>query len=102
MSVHEIQPGLLDRYRKAAIQASIIMRVNLWEDLLFDDMTPSVMATMKKASERIMGARSAFIEVLASDSEVTQAMVEAQTKASEAIIDNLYGRELSPRNGGGR
>jgi hypothetical protein len=90
-SVHEIQPSLLERYRKACIEAGIIMRFNVWEDLEFDDLTASVRATINKIEDRIQASRGAIISVLASDPSVTEKMVN--DVARDDLMPKLRGKE---------
>lgn len=69
--------GLLSRYRRAAVEVAIVIRVNVWEDVPFEHITPQVRAALNKIEAAIQTARNATISVLASDKEVTDDMVSS-------------------------
>lgn len=75
---------LVALYRTAAIEAAIYTRINVWENLLFEDLTPTVRATIAKIEWAIQTARGSIITVLSKDENVNQE--EISRIAREKIV----------------
>lgn len=76
---------LLQQYREAAITAAVVLRINAYELVSFEDLTDSVRATINRAEGAIGEARAALIEVLSHDDTI-----------SPELVSDIARKRLSP------
>jgi len=81
---------IIEQYQIGAVEALVLLRVNLWKDLAFEDLTPNVRAMIAFVEDRIQRSRKALIHATAFDPDVTEAKVAKIT--SEVVIPHETGR----------
>jgi hypothetical protein len=90
----DFTPGeVVQFYQEGAVEALVILRFNLWENLAFDDLTPTVRAMVADVEKRIDRARKALLRSTALDPAMDDALVQKITH--ERIIPHETGR-LAP------
>lgn len=81
---------IVETYQEGAVEAIVLLRFNLWEELTFEDLTPTVRATISKVEDRINRSREALIRACAFDPYMGDTTVTRIT--SERIIPHETGR----------
>jgi len=81
---------ILRRYQEGAVEAMVLLRFNLWETLDFDDLTPSVRATVERIELAISESRAALLSAVSHDPGITEREVARITH--DVIIPHQTGR----------
>jgi hypothetical protein len=82
--------NIIEQYQTGAVEALVLLRVKLWKDLAFEDLTPNVLSMIADLEDRIQRSRKALIHATAFDPGVTEAKV-AKIR-SEVVIPHETGR----------
>jgi len=82
--------NIIEQYQIGAVEALVLLRVNLWKDLAFEDLTPNVRSMIADLEDRIQRSRKALIHATAFDPGVTKAKVAKIT--SEVVIPHETGK----------
>ena len=79
-----MKESLQKAYQEGAVEAAVLLKMNVWEGLNFSDMSESVVANMQKIELDIAHARLALIKALSSDPSMNDRRVAQITR--EVII----------------
>jgi len=75
--------NIIERYQTGAVEALVLLRINLWKDLDFEDLTPNVRALIAFVEDRIKRSRKALLDPTAFDPGITKERVASITSTVE-------------------